>query len=79
MFPTLKLNQLLEEARKNVAIPSNQVNVSYEVEISNINESEESQSPRIGSMFLTKKVVDIDIEKMKLKSQSPRIGSMFLT
>ena len=39
-----------------------------------------SQSPQIGSMFLTQDVLCRMLDKYyKLKSQSPQIGSMFLT
>jgi len=66
-----------------VAIPSNRVNVSYykanRLQLSNFSE-DKSQSPQIGSMFLTfwmKKLQDR--WEQNLKSQSPQIGSMFLT
>ena len=66
--------------RKNVAIPSNRVNVSYteKREAEQAVKEIRSQSPQIGSMFLTHidEIMERGIEKM---SQSPQIGSMFLT
>ena len=38
-----------------------------------------SQSPQIGSMFLTRKVCILMFKNEKPESQSPQIGSMFLT
>ena len=38
-----------------------------------------SQSPQIGSMFLTQNYNREDYRGIKQRSQSPQIGSMFLT
>ena len=66
--------------KKLVAIPSNRVNVSYlEVERYLKKEFQESQSPQIGSMFLTKQIWFKSLNPCFTQSQSPQIGSMFLT
>ena len=65
-----------------VAIPSNRVNVSYKQRrkqwiTEHINKS---QSPQIGSMFLTSTLDLINNDNLQaIVSQSPQIGSMFLT
>ena len=65
--------------RAGVAIPSNRVNVSY---IAKPNNSYcalwASQSPQIGSIFLTLKPLGKIVIKPN-RSQSPQIGSIFLT
>ena len=64
---------------KGVAIPSNRVNVSYRdvLLFLQILEGNGSQSPQIGSMFLTCKCLHRLV--WFSESQSPQIGSMFLT
>ena len=66
--------------RKQVAIPSNRVNVSYTQRLLRLTKSGlRSQSPQIGSMFLTTVERWLEQEKKNKESQSPQIGSMFLT
>ena len=59
-----------------VSIPSNRVNVSDLKDLAR-KEVDESQSPRIGSMFRT--IMKPHCMITDNKSQSPRIGSMFRT
>ena len=65
-----------------VAIPSNRVNVSY-ADLDVVEEvpvEGKSQSPQIGSMFLTVVLPDNrNRQVLERGSQSPQIGSMFLT
>ena len=65
-----------------VAIPSNRVNVSYTaIQLAHpLSVQTVSQSPQIGSMFLTLQSCRNWLTQVRLvPSQSPQIGSMFLT
>ena len=63
-----------------VSIPSNRVNLSYDDEALAGKRSFQSQSPQIGSMFLTQEGEQLRSKHVEgILSQSPQIGSMFLT
>ena len=72
----------MDYCKVDVAIPSNRVNVSYNGLTARPSFSRQyalSQSPQIGSMFLTLKINFKILLPIKNLSQSPQIGSMFLT
>ena len=66
--------------KSQVAIPSNRVNVSYLLTGTRKRQRSffGSQSPQIGSMFLTLDTLGV-LTHIAVGSQSPQIGSMFLT
>ena len=80
MFLTIIILWLFLIGFMKVAIPSNRVNVSYrclpQLKIEKVIYT--SQSPQIGSMFLTRKTPKFIYLPIRM-SQSPQIGSMFLT
>ena len=74
-------HRIFNKVYEEVAIPSNRVNVSYlgKIKKQNVCQFKKSQSPQIGSMFLT---LYHDLGRncrARNWSQSPQIGSMFLT